>query len=226
MATGTRNGTRERRGTRDAILDAALTVIARGGLRASRMEDVAAEAGLSRQSVYYHFGSREEVLSALIDRGMADLATAIHDSLSSDNIDELVVAAVRFFAANQALCRLLITEMWGLAGDPHEPRRIIDRVEADIVGPVASRIAQANQTGQADCAEPTLAARALMGQATGVAFGPIVREEPLDVEPIEADLRAYTRAVLSSGGVEVDGERGTDGGGRPGAGRAAGGRRP
>ena len=200
----TTTGARPRAGgTRDAILDAALAVIARDGLRASRMEDVAAEAGVSRQSVYYHFRSREEVLSALIDRGLGDLASTIRAGAEGQRIEEFVPAAVRFFAANQTLCRLLITEMWGLAGDPHDPRRIVDQAETDIVAPIAARIAEANDAGLASCEDPTLAARALMGQLTGVAFGPIVRDEPLDADAIIPHLQAYARSILRS----TDGER-------------------
>lgn len=199
MGTDTGHRTRDSGATRDAILDAALTVVARDGLRASRMEDVASEAGVSRQSVYYHFRSRDEVVSALIDRGLTDLATSIRASADNESIDEFVVTAVRFFAANQSLCRLLVTEMWGLAGSADQPRHIVDRAEVDIIAPVAARIALANEAGEAHCADPVLAARALMGQVTGVAFGPIVRNEPLDADPMEGHLRAYARAVLHSG---------------------------
>jgi AcrR family transcriptional regulator len=186
--------------TRDAILDAALAVLERDGLRGSRMEDVAAEAGVSRQSVYYHFRSREEVLAALIDRGLAELGEAVRASAAAGSVEDFVLAAVQFFAENQTLCRLLITEMWGLAGDPHDPRRLVDRAEEELIGPVAARIAEAVRAGEADCADPVLAARALMGQITGVAFGLIVRSEPFDPDHVGSHLLAYARAVLRSGG--------------------------
>lgn len=50
--------------TRDLILDAAVRLFtARGG--AVRLEDVAEEAGVSRQAVYLHFGSRTGLLIAM-----------------------------------------------------------------------------------------------------------------------------------------------------------------
>lgn len=52
------------RSTRDLILDAAVRLFAaRGG--AVRLEDVAEEAGVSRQAVYLHFGSRTGLLIAM-----------------------------------------------------------------------------------------------------------------------------------------------------------------
>lgn len=56
--------TPSQRSTRDSILDAAAHLFSeRGG--AVRLEDVADEAGVSRQAVYLHFGSRSGLLIAI-----------------------------------------------------------------------------------------------------------------------------------------------------------------
>lgn len=54
------------RGTRDAILEAARARIERDGAGAVRLADVARDAGVSRQAVYLHFGSRAGLLVALV----------------------------------------------------------------------------------------------------------------------------------------------------------------
>lgn len=51
--------------TRTQILDAAARLFARLGV-AVRLEDVAEEAGVSRQTVYLHFGSRTGLLVAMV----------------------------------------------------------------------------------------------------------------------------------------------------------------
>ena len=185
--------------TRDAILDAALAVFERDGVRASRMEDVAAEAGVSRQSVYYHYRSREEVLAALIDRGLDELSAAVRDHDSDGGLDGFVRTAVAFFAANQTLCRLLITEMWGLPGDPEGPRRIVDRLEDEIIAPLAARIGQARDREGSAGPDPTITARALMGQIAGVALGEIVHSGGLEPDEVCEQLVVYARAVLGAG---------------------------
>lgn len=55
----------KRQATRDAILDATWQRLERG--RDARLEDVAADAGVTRQAVYLHFGSRAGLLLALVD---------------------------------------------------------------------------------------------------------------------------------------------------------------
>lgn len=54
--------------TRQSVLDAALALLADRGVGKLTLEDVAGEAGVSRQTVYRHFGSREGLISAVILR--------------------------------------------------------------------------------------------------------------------------------------------------------------
>lgn len=54
-----------RRATREAILEAAVQLFTEQGAEA-RLEDVAQRAGMSRQSVYVHFGSRTGLLLGMV----------------------------------------------------------------------------------------------------------------------------------------------------------------
>ena len=49
-------------GAPPALLEAAFRVFAQRGYRASRLEEVAAEAGLTKGAIYYHFDSKEDLL--------------------------------------------------------------------------------------------------------------------------------------------------------------------
>lgn len=55
------------RDNREAILVAVARVIARRGVRGLRVEDVAAEAGVSAPLLYYHFGSRAGLVKAALE---------------------------------------------------------------------------------------------------------------------------------------------------------------
>jgi len=52
--------------TRTTILEAARRLITAPGRRATSMAEIAAEGGLSRQTVYLHFETRTELLTALV----------------------------------------------------------------------------------------------------------------------------------------------------------------
>lgn len=55
-----------KRSTRESVLDAALALFTEEGVTDVRLEDIAKRAGVSRQSVYVHFGSRAGLLLALV----------------------------------------------------------------------------------------------------------------------------------------------------------------
>ena len=70
MVAHARRGDRgERRPlTRDAIVDAALTLLDREGLAGLSMRKLAQELGAGAASLYWHVGDKEELLSLLLDR--------------------------------------------------------------------------------------------------------------------------------------------------------------
>lgn len=59
------------RDSRSIILDAAETVVAREGVANLTFEAVAAEAGMSKGGVLYHFRSKEDMATAMIERSIA-----------------------------------------------------------------------------------------------------------------------------------------------------------
>src|SRR5688500_3804430 len=66
------DGRRERsRQTRRRIVDAATHLFVARGYVASTIEDVAAEAGVAVQTVYYVFGTKPLLLSAVLDASIA-----------------------------------------------------------------------------------------------------------------------------------------------------------
>jgi AcrR family transcriptional regulator len=52
--------------TRLAIIDAAVRIFARSGVPAATLEDIAAEAGVTRGTLSWHFHSKDELLKAII----------------------------------------------------------------------------------------------------------------------------------------------------------------
>src|SRR5690348_424497 len=59
---------RRRQQTRDALLDAAEVVFAKKGVNGAAMEEIAAEAGFSRGAIYSNYGSKDELLLAVMER--------------------------------------------------------------------------------------------------------------------------------------------------------------
>jgi AcrR family transcriptional regulator len=79
---------------RDQILGAATRAFARAGFAATSLDDVAAEAAVSRVILYRHFASKTDLYRAVLDRAMARLAATVGvENFSEQTIDRLLVAA-------------------------------------------------------------------------------------------------------------------------------------
>jgi len=58
--------------TKDKLLNAAGAVVRRDGAQALTLDAVAAEAGVSKGGLLYHFGTKRELIEALVDRWLAE----------------------------------------------------------------------------------------------------------------------------------------------------------
>lgn len=74
---------RVRAETTRAVLGAAETVFAAQGLRAARMEDIAARAGVAVGTVYNHFEDREALLQALLATRRTELVEKLDAALEA-----------------------------------------------------------------------------------------------------------------------------------------------
>ncbi len=71
------DATRYGRLDRQTILDAALRIAARPGMTEVRFRDLGKELGADPTAVYRHFGSKAQIMSAVIDRLMDDIARGL-----------------------------------------------------------------------------------------------------------------------------------------------------
>jgi AcrR family transcriptional regulator len=81
---------------RRQLLDAAVRVFARKGFHASRVGDIAEEAGVAHGLLYHYFRSKDEVLEAVFDENWSVLLARIE---SVEKTDEPAADQLRHIAA-------------------------------------------------------------------------------------------------------------------------------
>jgi AcrR family transcriptional regulator len=81
-------------GGREAILDAALALLAEAGVAKLTSREVAARAGVSDASVYYHFGDRAGLLQAVFARGIKPLEFLEEQPEPRFDIPQLLAASL------------------------------------------------------------------------------------------------------------------------------------
>ncbi|MFF7179318.1 TetR family transcriptional regulator [Streptomyces sp. NPDC008121] len=101
---------------REALLDAALAALAGLPWSAVRMVDVASAAGVSRQTLYNEFGSKEGLARALVRREADAYVRGVERLLSAPAAPERNLAAVAEWTVGVArarpLLRALLTGCW------------------------------------------------------------------------------------------------------------------
>jgi AcrR family transcriptional regulator len=98
--------------TPSRILDRALLSFGTRGYDATSLDSLAGSIGLSKQTILHHFGSKEGLLDALLDRSATELSIALEDALSQagpgfERVEALVRAVFRLAARRPELLGLL-----------------------------------------------------------------------------------------------------------------------
>ncbi len=88
---------RRRQLTRDTLLDAAEEIFVKRGVPGASMEQIASEAGFSRGAIYAHFGSKEDLLLAVMDRFISRQVEQFQHLVRRDDPMEAVTDAAEIF---------------------------------------------------------------------------------------------------------------------------------
>ncbi|WP_181063445.1 TetR/AcrR family transcriptional regulator [Nocardia nova] len=195
-------GERRRQRTRVALLDAAEQLLSDRSADAVRMEDVAALAGISPASVYVHFGTKDALVAAVIERlldtSLASLTAAYTSEGSAfEQVQRAGVAFMQLLLDHPALIRHLSATV------PSESHTLIDAAVVERIELLRhafeKRIQTAVDAGEIAPLDSRLLSFFLFGAWQGVA-ALALRRDALRLTPEEVE-RCITQAsqVLVSG---------------------------
>lgn len=201
--------TRRKQARPAELLDAALETFRARGFAATRMDDIAARAGVSKGTIYLYYPSKQAIFEALVrerllpnlDRAEAALAAAPGDAATQLRLLLGRLAQVASDPRITALPKLVLAE----AGNfPDLARFYREAVVARGLGFVAGIIARGIAAGEFRPVDPALAARLFFAPVIlavlwqGV-FAP-VEAEPFAAEPLIAlHLDLFLRALAAGG---------------------------
>lgn len=108
--------------TRRRIKEAATAEFAAHGLAGTRMEHIAARAGVNKERIYNYFGDKERLFTAVLSDEMARMAAAVPlDWESTEDFGEYAGWCFDYHVANPTLVRLLLWESLGYGPDTTVP---------------------------------------------------------------------------------------------------------
>jgi AcrR family transcriptional regulator len=127
--------------TRAKLLDAASAVIRRDGPKAMTLESVAAQAGVSKGGLLYHFKSKRELLDALVDRWLQEFQDDI-DAHGQGFVAGYVTASDTASAEDASLLAAFVADPETLAAVRERYVAWQDRVVTEGGDPVEATVAR------------------------------------------------------------------------------------
>src|SRR3954464_4594265 len=181
---------------RRVILDAAVRLFAAQGYEASRVGDVAKEAGVAYGLVYHYYGSKDAVLEAVFREAWGRLLAAVAlaeetGETAPEQLALVVKIVLRAWRDDPDLVRLLVRE---ITRSPH----IQD--ELDEIGQACSSLERIIRRGQEEGTfrpdvDARLAAWMLYGALEEVLTGWVLGQLPDDAEHVSAAEREVIASI-------------------------------
>ncbi len=118
---------------REQILDATEALMAKHGIRSVTMARIAAAVGVTPGALYRHFGSRGEIVAAIVDRDLEELA-----AVDASDLPRYLAAEATRYLADSSYARVRRELLYLASLDPDFGARAL-AYEADLVARVGAR---------------------------------------------------------------------------------------
>ncbi len=154
---------------RERLLRAAADVFDRKGYAAASVREIVERAGITKPVLYYHFGSKEGMLNAILDEGerllRAAVANALRHTEARARVRALCEEIYLLFQKNVSAVRVAHALYFG----PREGTPDFDWCRFErLVRPAIARIAEEGiAAGEIRCAQPEDVALAINGVFAG-----------------------------------------------------------
>jgi AcrR family transcriptional regulator len=110
-----------------SIQEATMRVIARKGMAAATMQEIAEEAGVAKGTIYLYFRDRDELVEKTFENAITELHARMDEAMSAevsfaDKLRKILAAKMRFFEENREFFRLYMSLRFP-EGSPQQQRR-------------------------------------------------------------------------------------------------------
>ena len=186
-----------------SIRDAAMRVIARKGMAAATMQEIADEAGVAKGTIYLYFRDRDDVVEKAFENAMSDLHRRVDEALEAPGTFEqrlraVLAAQIGFFQTNREFFRLYISLRYpeGNAQQQRRQKRHCQPQYKSRVERIAAMLEEAMDRGEIRRMDPMRLALFIIEGSSAVIIERVLDEAP---PTEEADIELIAGTIL--GGI-------------------------
>ena len=104
--------------TKRKIFETSLRLFAEKGYEATSIEEITANVGVAKGTLYYHFSSKEEIFEFLIEEGVKLLKNSIEIKTeklenSLDKIKAIILIEIKVLVKYENFMTIVLSEIWG-----------------------------------------------------------------------------------------------------------------
>lgn len=184
----------------EQILTAARERFLEKGYFATRMDEIAREAGLSKGGIYFHFDSKKDIFRSLVEREYEQAMEFIGGVIDSDSDIATIIADLgrhfteRFATTDAPRFMAIIVEM-GLRDE--EIRQMLLQLQQNYIDRLANILEQGMEKGQLKEVDPESAALLLKAIIDGIQAGYGIGYEPDIDRLVQTSMRILGTGLLS-----------------------------
>ncbi|MYW93020.1 TetR/AcrR family transcriptional regulator [Amycolatopsis rubida] len=135
--------------TKRKLFEATLRLSASRGLVGLTVDDIAAEAGVAKGTVYYNFGSKDGLVDALLRFGVDLLAGRLRAAGSDDDplavIEAQVDTTLEFIAEYPGFSQIVVSELWHTPGRWHDTLALL---REELIAVVKAQLERLDAAGR------------------------------------------------------------------------------
>lgn len=180
----------DREAKREALLQAAVRLFNECGFGKASLEDVAVSLGITKPTIYYYLGNKDQVLLECITRGLGELQEAVAKAREGqgsgrERLESFLLQYARINMTDFGRCTIR-TQDHDLSSESAAKFRSLKR---SVDRELRLLLEEAAADGSITCADIKLSALAIAGALNGPAFW-YDPDGPLDQEAVAASLVA------------------------------------
>jgi AcrR family transcriptional regulator len=187
-----------------SIQEATMRVIARKGMAAATMQEIAEEAGVAKGTIYLYFRDRDELVEKTFENAMTQLHARVDAALELDvpfepKLRAMLAAVCDFFTENREFFRLYISMRFpeGSAQQQRRQKRTCQPQYQTRVQRVADVLRQAMDRGEIGVTDPRRLALFIIEGSNAVILERVLSETGAS----DDDVDFLTRTIL--GGIRT-----------------------
>jgi AcrR family transcriptional regulator len=183
------------------IQDAAMRVIARKGMSAATMQEIAEEAGVAKGTIYLYFRDRDELVEKTFERAITQLHGKIDAAIGSgatfeEQLRAMLVAKIEFFREHREFFRLYMSLRIpeGTAQQQRRQKRTCQPQYRNRLDKLAEILEQAMARGEVRRMDPQRLALLIVEASNAIIIERVIEEAP---PPADADVELIAGAILN-----------------------------